>query len=312
MNKKDEFWFKKWLSQLKDTNLKNYKNKVSLVLQKYSIKEIYKNIDLVDNIEELNTPFKKEMALTSLSNFFRFLNKDHPRLREKLVKSINERKEYEDKKITKIFSYKEVYEKWVNIKADEKESLTAKLLIDLYLNYPPLRSDILLVKVKNYNQDDFYIEDNKIIIKKSLKTGLNIPDIQLNKKTIELIKKSQKITDSDYLIDTNNDLEAIDRINNGKSSKLLAKATEKYLGEKININDFRKLAVNRVEEETKFMSPKKRLEKFTNLSKSMAHSLNTQQEKYNIKEYTFIEKDIDIKGKYKVYETDEFIMIKKN
>lgn len=314
MNEKDKVIFDKWSESLSTGQKKNYLNKIKTILEVYPSEKIFQSPELIENIEKFNTVSKREMAWTSLSNFLKFNNKYSEKIKNKVNDSIKIRKDKEKETSRTVYGFKDLDEKWKQIPEDTLDSLTAKVLFDLYLHYPPLRSDILMVKYKNYSKEEPYLdlERKKIVIGYCIKTKKKIPDILLNKESLRLISVFLPQIKGDYIIPMSKEDEK--RISNGTPSKFFSRLTEKYLDQKITINDFRKTAVDRVETETKFMSPRVRIQKFLDLGEGMGHSYAIQQQYYNINDdhnLEFKTGELNLSGKQEYTETDDYIIIKK-
>lgn len=314
MNEKDTVLFNNWKQSLSIGQQKNYLNKIKTILEIYSSKQIFESPELIDNIEKFNTVSKKEMAWTSLSNFLKFNNKYSEKIKQKVNDSIKTRKDKEKQTSRIVYNFKDLDQKWKKIPENTLESLTAKVLFDLYLHYPPLRSDILMVKYKNHNKEEPYLElkKKKIVIGNCIKTKKKIPDILLNEESLRLLSIFLPQIEGDYIIPMSKEDEK--RISNGTPSKFFSRLTEKYLDQKITINDFRKTAVDRIESETKFMSPRIRIQKFLDLGEGMGHSYAIQQQYYNINDDHNLEfkiGNLNLSGEQEYAETEDYIIIKK-
>ena len=102
------------------------------------------------------------------------------------------------------------------------------------------------------------------------------------------------------------------RLDNGKPTTSLNRLSNKYLGEKITINDLRKTAVDRVESETKFLSPRVKIQKFLDLGQGMGHSFTVQQNYYNVNPngLEFKMGKLKLDGEYEYAQENGYLVIK--
>lgn len=313
MNSSDSILFEEWKNSLSYSKLRNYASRVKTILQHNTTQEIAEDPEIaMAKIESFDTLRKKEMAWSALIHFSRSINIYSQTMTENLKQVIRARKKKELETVKRIIPFKKLDEMWNRIPEKNKQDVSAKLLLDLFLHYPPLRSDMFMVKFRNYEKTDPHLENDKIVIGECIKSKMKIPDIHLNGKTIDLLGKLLPVIKGDYIIEMS--VREDRRIGYGDPSSLLAEASSKYLGERMTINDFRKTAVDRVETETKFLTPRERLKKFMDLSKNMGHSYSTQQFHYNINEEELVFKkgkvNLDKDKEYEYASNGDYMVIK--
>jgi integrase len=163
-------------------------------------------------------------------------------------------------------------------KLDGITDIRAKLILSLYLNLDyVLRSDMFLMKFRNYTENDHYYLDGVFHIKKSVKRKLSY-EIPLPLEIDELLKEVISQNTSDYIFD----MDTFDDKNRSiNATKTLNSLTKKYFEVKLGINDMRKIAVSHMEEEIRTLPAKEQAEKRKEKAQQMGHSVSTQQEYYN-------------------------------
>jgi hypothetical protein len=305
----------RWVNTLNKGQIDNYKNKVVTILKYYKPEEIEEDPSIILNIKEFNTPNKQHTALSAISTYMKFLGKGSSKLSALVTESVRLHRESHMKKEQLVHSFKEIDEQWNKIDEVDEESIGAKLLFDLYIHYPPLRSDILRVKFRNYKQEEPHInlEKKELIIGLCTKTKFEIKNIKLTEVSMNLVKKLLPLRMvGDYLIPMNKQDDK--RVTDGGPSKHFHKMSLKYLGIKLSIGDLRKTAVDKVEQETKFLAPSTRMRKFIELGKEMGHGIKTQQDYYNVKEkdlvFIPVSGKIEIIGDFEYCESNGNIIIK--
>lgn len=293
----------KWILTLNKGQLSNYKNKVITILKHYTPEEIETDPSIILQIKEFDTPNKQHTAYSAISTYMKFLGKGSSELSALVTQSVKLDKETHMKKDQVVYSFSQIEDEWNKIKEVDEESIGAKLLFDLYIHYPPLRSDILRVKFRNYTNGEPHInlQQKELIIGLCIKTKYSIKNIKLTEVSMKLINKLLPLrTNGDYLIPMNK--QDSSRVVDGGPSKHFHRISLKYLGIKLSIGDLRKTAVDKVEQETKFLAPSTRMKKFIDLGKDMGHGLSTQQDYYNVKEkdlvFTPISGKIEIVGNF--------------
>lgn len=305
----------KWVLTLNKGQVDNYKNKVVTILKYFTPEDVEKDPSIILQIKEFNTPNKQHTACSAISTYMKFLGKGSSKLSALVTESVRMHKESHMKKEQVVYSFSQIEQEWKKISEDNEESIGAKLLFDLYIHYPPLRSDILRVKFRNYKKEEPHInlEKKELIIGLCTKTKFEIKNIKLTDISMNLIKKLLPLRIiGDYLIPMNK--QDGKRVTDGGPSKHFHKMSLKYLGIKLSIGDLRKTAVDKVEQETKFLAPSTRMRKFIELGKEMGHGLTTQQDYYNVKEkdlvFIPISGKIEIIGDFEYCESNGNIIIK--
>jgi hypothetical protein len=316
MNEEDTIKFNEWVKSIPKTQ-KSYPPRLKDLLSHFSLNIILENPEKINTMTYSSISTKKSTH-KALTSFLKFLNISNTNLDK--ISKITFMVE-EDKVERNFISYKDIRKKWEVIPELTEEDINIKIAIDLYINYPPLRSDFLAIKIKNFSEDQpnihFTEKEASINIPKCVKTTKKIHPIILNEETITLLLKHKP--DSDYLI--NMSVKPENRLSNGNPSKFFEKYTFKYLGQKVKITDFRNMAVDKKIQETKYLSPSQRTRQMIKLSQQMGHSFSTQQIYYvydnsNVEfkkvdklvltgdfQYGICNGNIIIKGDYKVVDS---------
>jgi hypothetical protein len=307
-NPEDQVLYDEWLANLHVSTAKKYRDKLKTIFEKYTVDELKENFVVIKDISEFNTISIQKTAWSAFNNFA----KKYGFYKEEMGKIINpiiiaSTQQGIDRK-KELPTYQELHQKWEVIDETQFKSLLAKVVLDLYLHYPALRGDVFMIKHKNYQPHEHHLEDNRIVIKSCIKSNRELPDIVLNEQTMAMLKRLLPHLGGDYIIPMN--VEGIKRLDNAKPTHILQDYTMTYLGAKLSINDFRKLAVDRVEHDTKFEAPGQRLQKFTALSEAMGHRYVTQQTYYNKGDgVVFENRHITINGDYKCAMNGKYLII---
>jgi hypothetical protein len=170
---------------------------------------------------------------TNFSKITTIINISDPKLGQKYVdfriKKIKpEVKQYSNNRILKTFQYLE-YD------SDDYVDNYHKLLLNLYIKYPPLRTDYCTVKLKNYDKDkDNYYNDGTFYFNSLIKNDLK----NNNTLTITLFPEDRQIADclkgQDFFFPSRNKDPSNDFV------KTLQKYSQEYFGESLSVNDFRR------------------------------------------------------------------------
>lgn len=164
---------------------------------------------------------------------------------------------------------------------DTIENTNEKLVLSLYLLYPSLRSDILFVKFRNFDESAEPFYSNGVIyfpVLKKVKRNKVIV-INLDNSTIKLIKENitNSNEDNDYIIRM-----TTDRDNSKRVTEFLQRISYKNFKVRLSINDFRKLHIDKNERNIQKLSRKEQGRSRIELSRKMGHSLLSQQMSYNV------------------------------
>lgn len=209
----------KYISSFPDSSL-NFQNP----------EEIYNLISSNPKWGSVNTWETNFAKLTALINF------SEPEMGKKYVEYRNEKikpetKSYSNNRNLKTFEPLE----YKNDKDDYK-----RLILNLYIKYPPLRTDYSTVKLKDFNvYKDNYYRDGKIHFNHMIKNDNNI--------TIALKDEERKIMETltgEYLftsIHNNKQTEKIQQTISNQYVKAIKNYSQELLGKSITINDFRRV-----------------------------------------------------------------------
>lgn len=307
-NPKDQVLYDNWLANLHLSTAKKYKEKLKTILEKYTVDELKDNYVVIEDMPEFDTVNLQKTAWSAFNNFakkYGFYKEEMGKIINPIILTATQQTLQNKKKIP---SYQELHEKWEVIDETQFKSLLAKVVLDLYLHYPALRSDVFMIKHRNYKENEHRLEGNRIIIKSCIKSNRELPEIVLNERTMLMMKRLIPTLRDDYIIPMN--VEADKRLLNGKPTHILQDYTMTYLDAKLSINDFRKIAVDRVENDTKFEAPSQKFQKFTELSEAMGHRYSTQQAYYNKGDgVVFENRHITINGDYKCAMNGKYLVI---
>ena len=141
-----------------------------------------------------------------------------------------------------------------------------KLLLDFYINYPPLRSDIFDVKKEQ-------VVDGHLKWGTCKKTYKEIPNMKLNDNTMELIELCNHTNDSELLIKPQS---------GGNTTDILNKVSMKAFKKQLGINHFRKAYVDNHERSIHHLSPAEQLPIRKKLAERMGHEVSSQMTQYNV------------------------------
>lgn len=247
-----------------------YSQKLKKFFSVYSLDDVLSNPDVLKNQNIFTSLSTKHQFYCALASYLKYINNYPEFIKELVMKASDDAKvQTKQKELPK---YKELYNLWQKIPEKTNEDLEAKVIIDIFLNYPPLRSDLFNLKKECVTPDT-------ILFGKCIKTNKPIEDLKLNKTSQELIKKYLPNVNGDFFIEMKHSPEQ--RILFGNPTHKLTRITKKYLHTQLSINDFRKIAVIRIEDENKLAPPSVKFNKMFSLSKKMGHSFTTQQKNYN-------------------------------
>lgn len=181
------------------TSIAKYKSTLN-VLKKFPDELILNPEFFFDKCKKIKSGSDSSIKDNFLKQIRAVLNKYH-------YKDDKNSKSYKDRQI----EWESLYDKYhcspkkVKIIQEKKEKTESKInyinfIKSLYTNYPPLRSDIYNVKLKDYDENvDNYIKDGQFIINKFIKVPRNIKRvINLNERDIEFIKEYSKTNDVLY------------------------------------------------------------------------------------------------------------------
>lgn len=284
MNKTNEF-----INSITNNNTKtSYTNALKHFFTCYSHEELINNFrDTLEKLKNNNNLSNsiKQMICRALAKYLSYIH-EYPDEKQHQMKNFMiyyKEKQELNKKIKQYPPLHSLQDKWRNIKEDNEEDLKNKIILDFYLNYPPLRSDLFIVKLKNYDKSiEPHIHDGLLVVPKCVKTNKTIPSVILSSKTMELLKAYQiyRQPRDDYLIPMNN---TPDEKRNllGRPSNLLATISSVYLNCYLTINDFRKIHVLYHDEQT-HNSKSEKFKTMNNLSNKMGHTYLSQQQFYNV------------------------------
>jgi hypothetical protein len=236
-----------------------------------SLKEFFLNKDAVTkHLENLKgkkgEPIKQESKkkrLGNISSYLKFYNESNEEghtIYSKTIKELNE--EIDENRVNRVVdgNIEELKKLTNHIDESDYRSLEAKIVLSLYLNYPPKRSDISTVKIRNIQDgDNYYDFDTQSIVYKILKKNKNADIVKLKKEHHDLICKLKDAHTGDYLI-----VNTINQAYTGTMfSNWLYKITQRYLNKKMNIRDFRGLWATTVEENAKTKKEKVKVKRQT-------------------------------------------------
>lgn len=261
--------------------LNTYTNESSRKTRFYDLKRI-ENLLFLNEDEFLEKMIEKDISLASFKSsliayalFLKYAKQPHEKLLDFYQ---NEKNNYITKKIPITNEYKlEEFQAQLPTIENNNE----KLVLSLYLLYPSLRSDILFVKYKNYDDTNEPFYENGVIyfpILKKVKRSKTVV-LNLDEETNELVKKNIENNETPFIIKM-----TTDRTNSKRVSEFLQRISEKNFKQRLSINDFRKLHVDKMEREIEELPKKEQGRKRYELSKKMGHSMISQQLSYNVNE----------------------------
>lgn len=217
------------VKDLSKTEMEKYKRAFSFInsfeekiLQFENPEKIYELVKSNPKWQSVNTwetNFAKITAIINVSD--KELGQKYVDYRNKNIKP--EVKNYSNNRVLKTFSS-------LKYKGDDNDY--KRLLLNLYIKYPPLRTDYCTVKLKNYNKkEDNYYEKGVIYFNHLIKND-NTLTINLEKEEQEMFEKIKN--EKEFLFkEVSNDM-----------SNDFVRAIRKYsfelIGEHLSINDFRR------------------------------------------------------------------------
>ena len=242
------------------TTKKNYKSHINVMYKDFdnSLDFIDKPKKIIEYLNNLNSMSTKRGKATTLLTIFREAGLVD-------IDTITQLRKYVDEELNKKFIKKEFNPEITLQEVQEIvsniEDRRDRLILDLYVNYPPLRGDFFSVKLDNYSVTDNYYDSEiqSIVFNNTIKTGKKII-FPLNQNTINLFP------DSDDLFP----FQSADGL-----TKALRRASLKYFGEEYGIHFFRKLYAS-----TELKGKIALDEKAKNLALRMNHSSNIQTNFY--------------------------------
>ena len=263
----------------------------------------FKTINPEFLIEFVNETFdsdnQKQSALSSMAGFLRHINhKDlvyNDKIKRHFIPIIGNEIKKLSKKIKEAVvvkepefpTSKELREKVETLPEAEADEIRDKIILDLFINYPPMRADLVYVLREDYDEDNIHINER---IKTSGETNL-----KLNKDTTELIDKYLSMHNSPFLLDFRRwkcERTEMNSKANEAFSKHLARITKSIFGVKITINDFRKLYVEQEEKDLEGKNSREaQLERIETANK-MGHSIKTRAIHYDVLKREEEEKEI--------------------
>lgn len=258
--------------------LDTYENENSRKTRYYDLKRVEDLLFLrqEDFLEDL---IQKDISLASFKSsliayalFLKYTKQPH----DKLLDFYQDEKNFYTPKKIPITNEYQLEE--FQAQLDTIENNNERLVLSLYLLYPSLRSDILFVKYKNYNDDEPFYENGAIYFPILKKVKRSKPVVlNLDEETNDLVKNNIKENETDYIIKI-----TTDRNNSKRVSEFLQRISLKNFKQRLSINDFRKLHVDKMERNIQELPKKEQGRKRYELSKQMGHSLISQQLSYNV------------------------------
>lgn len=264
----------------------------------YDLFKRYNNADfktikpelLIDFVEEnYESDNQKQSALSSIAGFLRHINHKELVYNEKIkrdyipvignaIKNLsNKIKEEVVVKEPKFPSTTELKAILITLPEEQPDEIRDKLILTLFINYPPMRADLVYVLRENYDGDNIYIDER-------VKTG-GSTTLELYESTKELLDKYLEMHNSPFLLDFRSwkcDRTELNSKANESFSKHLARITRKLLGYKITINDFRKLYVEQEEKTLEGKSSREAQLQRIETANKMQHSIKTRAVHYDV------------------------------